>query len=137
MKWMMWSVALMIAVVLPVAVRAEFGTKGKGDKMDKKTMKDSTYTGCIEAGSTAGTFMLTRVAADDMGKKALNKKGAMKKDTMVPTIMPLTSASVDLSEHLGHTVSVTGSVTHGKDATAQDVSAFNVRWLETVATSCS
>ena len=128
MKWMMWSVALMVAAVLPVAVGAQ---KAKGDKMDKKAMKDSTYTGCLEAGSASDTFMLTDVVADHTGKDT-TKKSAKKKDTLMPTTMALTSASVDLSAHLGHTVSVTGSTAMTKDAPA-----FPVESLKMVAASCS
>src|SRR5216684_8811686 len=82
MKWMMSSVALLVAAVLPVAVAAQSGTMGKGDKMDKMEMKDTTYTGCIEAGSAPGIFTLTHLAADDhIGKDAM-KKETMGKDTM-------------------------------------------------------
>src|SRR5260221_7223467 len=108
MKSMMWSVALLVAAVLPVAVSAQAGTMAKGDKMDKMEMKDATYTGCIAAGTAAGTFMLTHVADDHMGKDAM-KKDAMKNDAMKKDTMALTSASVDLGKHLGHKVSVTGT----------------------------
>jgi hypothetical protein len=137
MKWMMWSGALMMAVMLSVAVGARAGTKDKGDKVDKKKMKDLTYSGCIEAGVPAGTFMLTDITADHVGKDTTNKKGAIKKETRVPTIMTLTSVSVDLSEHLRQEVSVTGSVARGKDATTNDAGAFNVESLTMVAASCS
>jgi hypothetical protein len=131
MKWMMWNVALMVAVVLPVAVGAQSGTKAKIDKMDKKEMKDSTYIGCIEGESTSGTFMLTDIVPDHMGKDAM-KKSAKNKDTVVPTTMAVTSASVDLSAHVGHKVSVTGSA-----AMAKHAPAFNVESLKMVAASCS
>ena len=71
MKWMMWRVALLIAVGLPVAVGAQAGTEAKGDKIDQKMLKDSTYTGCVEPGSTPGTFMLTHLATHHIGKDAL------------------------------------------------------------------
>jgi len=84
MKWMMSSVAMLIAVVLSGrAIAQSGGTMARGDKMDKMDkmeMKDTTHTGCIEAGSAPGTFMLTHLAADDhMGKDR------MKKDTMTMT----------------------------------------------------
>ncbi len=156
MKWMMCSVAMLVAFVLPVVAGALSGTTAKGDKMDKMEMKDATYTGCIEVGSTAGTFTLTHVADDHMAKDAM-KKDTMKKDTMksdtmgkdtTATTLTLTSASVDLSKHLGHKVSVTGSAAHGKmdamgkdtmakDGMAKDASAFTVKSLKMVAASCS
>src|SRR5882672_8376087 len=141
MKWMMCSVAMLVAIVLPVVAGAQSSTTAKGDKMDKMEMKDATYTGCIEVGSTAGTFTLTHVVDDHMAKDA------MEKDTMATTLT-LTSASVDLSKHLGHKVSVTGPAAHGKmdamgkdtmakDGMAKDASAFTVKSLKMVAASCS
>jgi pentapeptide MXKDX repeat protein len=164
MKYMMSSVAVVVAAVMSVAMTAQTGgTMAKGDKMDKMAMKDVTYSGCIEAGSVAGTFTLTHLAAEDhMGKDAM-KKGTMKKDTMAkdsmskdamaPETLTLSSPSVDLGKHLGHKVSVTGSAAHGKmDAMAKDTmakdtmakdgmtksdSAFTVQSLKMVAASCS
>ncbi len=141
MKWMMCSVALMVAAVLPMSVGAQSGKIGKGDKTAKKEMKESTYTGCIEAGGTAGAFMLTHVAADQL-ENNVSKKG-MKKDAKEPSSIALTSGSFDLSEHLGHKVSVTGSAPHGKidatgnDRTARDAPGFVVKSLTMVAASCS
>ena len=147
MKGMMCSVALLILAVLPVATGAQSGTMAKRDKMDEMEMKDATYTGCIEAGTAAGTFMLTHVAAEHMGKDAM-KKDTMSKDAVAPTTLTLTSRSVDLSKHLGHQVSITGSAAHrkmdamgrgtmAKDPTAKDASAFTVKSLKMVAASCS
>src|SRR5712671_5324104 len=93
MKWMMWSVGMLVAVVLPAAVGAQSGTMAKGDKMDKMEMKDATSTGCIAAGMAAGTFTLTHVAADTMGK-----------DIMAPESLALASSSIDLGKHLVHKV---------------------------------
>jgi len=121
MQWMMLSVALMVVVVLPVAAGAQ---KAKGDKKGK----DSTYTGCIEAGTAAGTVMLTDVAADQTGKDVGKRAAKGKKDKPVPTTMNLMSAVLDLSKHEGHRVSVAGSVVDGK---------LTVKSLTMVAASCS
>lgn len=53
----------------------------------------TTVTGCLQAGTKAGSFMLT---ADD------------------GTTYRLRSRSVDLGEHVGHTVTVTGRVPQHK-----------------------
>jgi pentapeptide MXKDX repeat protein len=153
MKWIMSSVTVLVAAVLSVAAAAQAsGTMAKGDTMDKMEMKDATYTGCIEAGMTAGTFTLTHVAADTMGKDAMKKdtmkndamaKDTMTKDAMAPPTLTLASSSVDLSKHLGHKVSITGPAAHGKmdamgkDAMAKDASAFTVKSLKMVSASCS
>ena len=151
MKWMMWTVAVLVAVV-PVAAGAQSGTMAKGDKMDKMEMKDATYTGCIEAGTAAGMFMLTHAAADQMGKDAMTKdamkkdtmaKDTMSKDAMAPMTLTLASSSVNLSKHLGHKVSVIGSSAHGKndamekDTMGKSASTFTIKSLKMVAASCS
>ena len=149
----MSSVAVLVAAALSVGAAAQAsGTMAKGDTMDKMEMKDATYTGCIEAGTAAGTFRLTHIAADAMGKDAMKtdtmKKDPMANDTMPPTALTLASSSVDLSKHLGHKVAITGSAAHGtmdamgkdtmsKDAMTKDGSAFAVKSLKMVAASCS
>jgi pentapeptide MXKDX repeat protein len=160
----MSNVAILVAAVSSVAVGAQSGnTMAKGDKMDKTEMTDANYTGCVAAGSAAGTFMLTHVAtADHMGKDMM-KKGAMPKDStakntmakdgmpkdgmshesMAPTTLTLTGSSVDLSKHLGHKVSITGSLAHEKmDAMekgtmGKSTPTFTVKSLKMVAATCS
>jgi len=116
--------------------------------MDKMEMMDANYTGCVEAGSAAGTFMLTHVAtADHMGKDMM-KKDAMAKDdmshaSMAPATLTLTGSSVDLRKHIGHKVTVTGSLAHDKMDAMQKgtmdkaTSAFTVKSLKMVAATCS
>jgi len=152
----MSSVAILVAAVSSVAVGAQSGgTMANGDKMDKMEMMDASYTGCIEAGSAAGTFMLTHVAtAAQMGKDMMKKdalakdamaKDAMSHESMAPTTLTLTGSapSVDLSKHLGHKVSLTGSLAHEKmDAMekgtmGKSTSTFTVKSLKMIAATCS
>jgi pentapeptide MXKDX repeat protein len=155
----MSSVAVLIAAVSSVALGAQSGgTMTKGDKMDKMEMMGANYTGCIEAGRTAGTFVLTHVAtADHMGKDMMRKdaraedtmakdttaRGGMSHESMAPATLSLTGPSVDLSKHLGHKVSITGSLEHEKmDATekgamGKSTSTFTVKSLKMVAATCS
>ena len=107
--------------------------------------------------------MLTHVAtADHMGKDMM-KKDAMEKDTMTkntmtkdamakdrmshesmaPTTLTLTGSSVDLSKHLDHKVSITGSLAHEKmDAMekgtmGKSTPTFTVKSVKMVAATCS
>jgi pentapeptide MXKDX repeat protein len=158
MKWSMSNVAILVVAVSSVAVGAQsVGTMAKGDKMDKMEMMDANYTGCLEAGSAAGTFTLTHVAtADHMGKDVVTKdtmakdtmaKDAMAKDgmshAMAPATLTLTGSSVDLSKHLGHKVSITGSLAHEKmDAMekgtmGKSTPTFTVKSVKMVAATCS
>ena len=149
MKWMI-SGAVMVAVALSVGVRAQSGSAmaqddkmGKMDKMDKMDGKARTYTGCLAAGTEAGTFTLTHARADDhMGKDAMKndamKSDPMKSDPVKNDALAVSSKSVDLSQHVGHKVTVTGSSAADKmDATAKSMSGFTVKSLKMVSTSCS
>jgi hypothetical protein len=165
MKSSMSGVAILVAAVCSVAVAAQSGaTMAKGDAMSKMEMKDTTYTGCIEAGSTDGSFTLTHLSGDDHMAKEMTKSGAMKNDSiakdtketkdtiakehmghdaMTPTTLNLASSSIDLRKHLSHKVSVTGSLAHEKmdamekDTMSKPISTFNVKSLKMVAASCS
>ncbi len=78
--------ALLAALAfLPSRLQAQ-GTGSSGQD-NAPAASATTVTGCLQAGAKAGRFMLT---ADD------------------GTVYHLRSKSVDLSEHVGHTVTVTG-----------------------------
>jgi hypothetical protein len=148
MKWMIPSVGALVAAMLSVSVAAQSGgATTNGAKMDKMAMKDASYTGCLEAGGAPSSFMLTHLAADDhMGKDAMKKdtmaKDGMTKDAMAPTTWSLASSSVDLSKHVGHKVTVTGSSAQskmdamGKDAMGKGAPVFTVTSVKMVAASC-
>lgn len=120
--------------------------------MAKPMGKDKTYTGCVEAGASAGSFTLTHAMADmgmrkdGMGKDAM-KKDTMGKDEMAPTTMAISSTAVDLSKHVGHKVAVTGGeAARGMakpDAMAKPgemdkkMPAFSVTSLKMIAATCT
>ncbi len=161
MKWSTSIVAILVAVSSMTVGAQSGGTMAKGDKMDKMEMMDANYTGCIEAGRAAGTFMLTHVATADHVGKDMMKKDAMAHDTkvtmtkdamakdgmshgaMAPTSLTLTGSSVDLRKHVGHKVSLTGSLPHEKmDAMekgtmGKSTSPFTVKSLKMIAATCS
>jgi hypothetical protein len=107
-----WTIAVaVVAVAAVVGVRAQSGGgmgKDKG-KIDKPMSKEVTYTGCVAAGTKAGTFLLNNMTSDmDMKKDAMGKD-TMAKDTM-PSSMMFMGTAVDFSKHVGHKVSVTGTM---------------------------
>jgi hypothetical protein len=79
---------------------------------------------------------------DAMIKGTMGKDG-MSKDAMAPTTLTLMGSSVDLSQHLGHKVSATGSLAHekmdamDKGTMGKATSAFTVKSLKMVAATCS
>ena len=129
------ALALM-ALLTTTTARAQSGTMAKPMAM----AKEKTYSGCVAAGSMAGSFVLNHAVeetpmAGAMGKDAMGKdamgKGAMAKDAMgkgamAPHAMSIASTVVNLSSHVGHQVSVTVVETGmakpdamGKDAMAK------------------
>ena len=152
MKWNGSSVAIVVAAVLSAGVGAQTGnTMAKGKMADKMEMKDATYTGCVEAGASAGMFTLTHVVEDHMGMETMKDskdKGTMSGEqmdhnSMAPATLSLAGTKVDLQKHLGHKVAVTGSISHDampsmeKDSMKAAPPAFNVKSLKMIAASCS
>jgi hypothetical protein len=87
------------------------------DKMSKPAAAEKSFTGCVEAGTTAGTYTLTHVTADmGMAKDTMThdtmKKNTMAKDAMAmaPKMLSLSSSTIDLAKHVGHKVTVTGTM---------------------------
>ena len=127
--------------------------KGKASGSMNKMSDETTYTGCLEKGSAARTFVLTHAnRADSMQhnsmksestKTASMKKDAMGHETMSPDMMmmasvSLTGSAVDLNKHVGHKVTVSGSSdAMAKDATGMTSPTLTVKTLKMVAKSCS
>lgn len=98
--------------IVAVAAWSPFAVAQSGDTMGAK----KTYTGCVQAGDTAGSYMLAH-ALPEMGGDAMKKdsmqkemkKDPMAKDAMASMSMTISSKDVDLSKHVGHKVTVTGT----------------------------
>ena len=145
-------VAVVIGVSAGAAARAESGQDKMGpDKMGKMDVHDQSYTGCVEAGKTPRTYVLTHVAkADDHMAKDAMAKDAMAKDAMgmskgemSPASLVISSKAVDLSQQVGHKVTVSGTApakadAMGKDSMgmAPDGPAFTIKTLKVIGSSC-
>jgi len=112
------AVACGVFLVSSVAVTAQ----NAGDKG-----KEMTYTGCVEPGKAAGTFMLTNVMMGDGTEK--EKAGSTEK--AAPKMLTLSSTSVKIEPHRGHKVTVMGPTMMEKADTKMMVSS-----LKMVATNC-
>lgn len=149
-NWTKPAITILALAAMSHVTHAQAG----GDRMAKPMGKDKTYTGCIDAGPSAGSFTLTHAMADKgMSKDAMSKDGmgkdAMKKDTMgkdamAPTSLAISSTAVDLSKHVGHKVAVTGGMDMAKpDAMARPsemdtkMPAFSVKSIKMIAATCT
>jgi len=86
---MNWKMMCGLALLSTVAVSASAATKAAGTS--------KTLTGCLQKGNEADTFLLTNVSG---GPEATNKDWEL---IGAP-------ASLKMADHVGHKISVTGSV---------------------------
>ena len=96
---------------------------------------DVTLTGCVARGTVADTYTLaeTKKAAAPEAKEAAAPDAAA-----APALVTLKGTDVDISKHVGHQVTVTGSYA-SPDATVDKkdtARTFTVKSLKMVAASC-
>ena len=129
----MWSAAIVI-VAVSAAVRAQ-----SGKEMNKSMMGDKmamTYTGCVESVNHGGSYLLTHLTENH--QMGMGHDAKMKKDSgMMPSSLLLAGAS-DLKKHVGHKITVTGSLSKGsKDGGMKDeLDTLTVGSLKVVGKAC-
>ena len=138
---------VMVGACVAMALTAGLGAQDQKmgtEKMDQMAM-EKTYSGCIES-SQAGTYSLTHsMIAETMKsmKKGdstmkgdpMMKNDAMAHDGMAPASLALSAAapSVNLSKHVGHKVTVTGTVGDSMNG----IATFKVKSIKMIGASCS
>jgi hypothetical protein len=143
---------VVVAVAVSAAVSAQSSKQMNEPKMaDEMNMK---YTGCVEAVNHGGALLLTHIANDH--DAMMHHDGMMKNDAdmpqkneprvssqmhggehMMPSAILLTGRS-DLKKHIGHKVTVSGSLSHGMAGTlSSDRDTLSVTSLKVVGKSCS
>lgn len=154
-NWILSTAVLAIGVTAVAAAQSATPmgkpSKGKGDTMSE------TYTGCLESVNHGASFLLTKVddaesmhsdmamkhddtamkgdAAKSMQDERMPMKGD--KDAMAAKSFALVG-SASLAKHVGHKVSVTGSLSEtSMGAMHQEVSTLTVKTLKMIAKSCS
>jgi len=111
-----------------------------------------TLTGCVKAGDTSGTYMLTNVQRNDTGMSSgstttgagstttSGASGATTGQGMgrgMGQLMLNASSDVDLSAHVGHKVEVTGTMARGGRGAMSSGGATTTAGAETGAASGS
>ena len=140
-----------VGITMAIGASARVATQEKIPLLSRDGWMDPwtvTVVGCVAQGTSAGDYTLTT---------SMPRPEPTDKDATRPIMLVLTSTEVDLSQHVGHTVSVTGlhvahwvTGTTGLTDTIQPVSksavkdndkkttgTFAVKSLKVVATSCS
>jgi hypothetical protein len=140
-RWTRASGAILIAAAWSAVVAAQ--PRAMAADVRQMDMKDVTYTGCLEAGSALGTFNLTHLTTPAHLRLETMTHDTARKAAIAPATLSVRSSSIDLSAHLGHEVSVTGTVRHEfmaapkPEAPAGGAPSFTVRSLKLVAAACS
>jgi hypothetical protein len=127
----LWLVAVLVVSVAPITLRAQEtpAQEKNEEKMEHKSARHTeSVTGCLQKGDEAGGYSLT----GDDGK-----------------MWELRSKSVNLADHVGHKVTVTGSLAHHsktheeemettekKEAAGKEYGDLRVSSLKMVSESC-
>ncbi len=149
MKRRALSASFLVAVAA-VAVSAQTGGAMHGDHKMEQMAPDMTYVGCVEAGSMPKAFVLTHVTAGGEMKPAKKQDRDKKKDgmagdsmdMMTPSSVALHVAPPDVSGHVGHKVSVVGSLAEATPAMSNEADGMNhmptltVKSVKLVAATC-
>ena len=127
----LWLAAVLVVSVCPISLRAQESAaqeKSEAKMEHKSTRHTESVTGCLQKGDEAGGYSLT----GDDGK-----------------MWELRSKSVNLADHVGHKVTVTGSLAHHsktheekmettekKEAAGKEYGDLRVSSLKMVSESC-
>ena len=140
------------AALLAVGVSAQTPPQSPPMQEAKDAAKTLTVTGCLKAGDTPDSFMLSDLKWKD--DKAVGTSGAVTPATppvAATSLKLIPSASTKLSDHIGHTVEVTGTMGDKADKapgsaaptdpaarpSASAQTALNVRNVRMVAATCT
>ena len=104
------TIAITAAVLFGATLQAQHPASGHDQTANQSAKaKTTTLTGCVAAGTEPGTFRLTNVTRE--GVSASKSAPAGTSGTAMPMVdsVMLMGTKVDLSKHVGHKVSVTGT----------------------------
>ena len=110
------------------------------------TMKTVTATGCLRAGEQPNTFVLSNVKWADKAAGATGTSGTAAPAAAGNSLKLVGAGASQLTEHIGKTVEVTGTIDKSPSAAAppagepapakKDEPTLNVRTAKMVSSSC-
>jgi hypothetical protein len=118
-----WILGTAVVAMSVTAAAGAQSTKGM-ERPSKGNPMSMTYTGCVESVNHGGTFLLMPMANEKMD--------------MMPSKSFVLAGTSNVKKHVGHTVSVTGSLSDGAMGTMRDdVSTLTIKTVKMIAKSCS
>ena len=91
-------------------------------QMQAGPSKSTTLTGCLEKGSEPDSYMLHNASMRQLGSSESPNKMARS----VTSYKLIPDRNVDLKDHIGHKVEVTGSLMHGSYSETNETPEFRV-----------
>ena len=112
MKRVFAATCFAVACAVALAAQAPYDPQAQRKPTPASEEKSVSVTGCLKAGDTADTFVLTNAKAD--APAATEKPGTVPTTPAIPENATLrligAPASLDLKNHVGHTVQLTGMI---------------------------
>ncbi len=127
------ATSLTLACCLAFALAAQdpsTGTKNQG--------KETSLTGCLEAGTAPNTFVLKNVSAEASAGSEAKPTELANTESEYALI---SGGKVNLKDHVGHKVAVTGVISSQKQgkrgaSEATHMSRFRVKSIKELSTDC-
>ena len=102
-----WIASFAVALGCAVALHAQDTTTTTKTEVKTDTAKTVTYSGCMQSGTEARSFVLAKVAP--VGRTTTTEVGTTGTTTTTTTTYALVPGEkVELQPHVGHKVEVTG-----------------------------
>ena len=95
----MVGAAMLVGASVSLVAQEKIPQLPREGRMDAESV---TVVGCVEKGSASGTYTLTNIAPAPESKDK-------DKAALTPLTLALAGTDVDLSQHVGHKVSLTGT----------------------------
>jgi hypothetical protein len=138
-----------LAALCAVTLSAQTPSQPPASSASQDTMKTVTATGCLRAGEQPNSFVLSNVKwADKAAGSATGTSGTAAPAPAISSLKLVGSpAGVQLTEHIGKTIEVTGTIDKSPSAAAapageqtagkpKDEPTLNVRTAKMVSSSC-
>jgi hypothetical protein len=136
-----------VAAAFAVGLSAQTPAPGQPMQDAKDAVKDAksvTVTGCLKAGDTPETYLLSNLKWADKASGAVGTSGVVTPSAPVATAAALnivgSPSGAKLSDHVGHTVELTGTVDKAiAGTTAPDAAkpaSFSVKNLKMISATC-
>jgi hypothetical protein len=136
-----------LAAFCAVTLSAQTPSQPPASAPPQDTMKTVTATGCLRAGEQPNTFVLSNVKWADKAAGATGTSGTAAPAMAGSSLKLVGSGASQLTEHIGKTVEVTGTIADKSPSAAappagepakpaKDEPTLNVRTAKMVSSSC-